>query len=98
MYVVLGHHHKPNIYYVQLLNKDHKSPPKVVNQCQIYDLKQSGPPSESLDSNLKDTNVLVVPSFLTSCHSGSNITTFTDPIVPHHYNTRSKLPLVGRWW
>ena len=24
MYVVIGHHHESNVYYVQLLNKDHK--------------------------------------------------------------------------
>ena len=39
VYVMVGHHHKPNVYYVQLLNKECKGHPKVVNQCQIYDLK-----------------------------------------------------------
>ena len=38
IYVVVGHHDKPNVYYVQLLNKDCKSHPKVVNHHQIYDL------------------------------------------------------------
>ena len=35
VYVVFGHHDEPNVYYVQLLNKDHKSHPKVVNHHQI---------------------------------------------------------------
>ena len=90
MYVVIGHHHEPNMYYVQLLNKDHKGCPKVVNYCQIYDLDRSILPSESLDSNCKDGDIPVIPSFLNHNHNGSNITTFTDPTVPHHYNTRSK--------
>ena len=45
MYVVIGHHHEPNMYYIQLLNKDCKGHPEVVNQCQIYDLNRSSPPS-----------------------------------------------------
>ena len=88
---VVGHHHEPNMYYIQLLNKDHKGHPKVVNHHQIYDLNHSSPPSESLGSNSKDGDTSVVPSFLHHNHNGSNITTFVDPIVPHHYNTRSKL-------
>ena len=90
VYIVIGHHHKSNMYYVQLLNKDHKGHPKVVNCCQIYDLNWSILPSESLGSDSKDGDIPVVPSFLNCNHSGSNITTFTDPTVPHHYNTRSK--------
>ena len=29
--VMVGHHHEPNVYYVQLLSKDCKGHPKVVN-------------------------------------------------------------------
>ena len=57
--MVVGHHNEPNVYYVQLLNKDHKSHPKVVNCCQIYDLSRSNPPSESMDSDPKDGNILL---------------------------------------
>ena len=31
IYVVVGHHEEPNIYYIQLLNADKKGLPKVVN-------------------------------------------------------------------
>ena len=31
VYVVFGHHEEPNVYYVQLLNKDKPGHPKVVN-------------------------------------------------------------------
>ena len=31
VYVVVGHHKKPNVYYIQLLNKDKPGHPKVVN-------------------------------------------------------------------
>ena len=47
VYIVIGHHHEPNMYYVQLLNKDCKGHPKVVNHHQIYDLNRSSPPLES---------------------------------------------------
>ena len=86
--MVVGHHHEHNVYYIQLLNKDCKGHPKVVNHHQIYDLNHSSPPSESLGSDPKDGDILVVPSFLHCNHNESNITTFTDPIVLHHYNTR----------
>ena len=46
VYVMVGHHKESNVYYIQLLNKDRKGHPKVVNRCQIYDLSQSSPPSE----------------------------------------------------
>ena len=95
MCMVVGHHHEPNVYYIQLLKKDHKSRPKVANHHQIYDLDHSSPPSESSDSNSKDGDTLVVPSFLHYNHNGSNITTFVDPIIPHHYNTRSKLKVAA---
>ena len=31
VYVVVGHHTEPNVYYIQLLNKDKPGLPKVVN-------------------------------------------------------------------
>ena len=33
VYVVVGHHQEPSVCYVQLLNKDKKDHPKVVNCC-----------------------------------------------------------------
>ena len=63
----------------------------MVNCHQIYDLNHSSPALEFLGSDPKDGDTLVVLSFLHCNHNGSNITTFVNPIVPHHYNTRSKL-------
>ena len=91
IYVVVGHHQKPYVYYIQLLNSDHKEHPKVVNHCQLYDLNQSCLPSESLGSEPGGIDVPAIPSFLTVPNSKSNILNFTEPIVQHHYNTRSKL-------
>ena len=79
------------MYYVQLLNKDCKSCPKVVNCCQIYDLNRSTPPSEPMDLDPKDSDILLVPSFLARKTKGSNNTFFADLSLSHHYNTRSKL-------
>ena len=31
VYVMIGHHKEPNVYYIQLLNKDKLGQPKVVN-------------------------------------------------------------------
>ena len=39
IYVVIGHHEENNVYYIQLLNKDKPGHPRVVNQCQLFDLK-----------------------------------------------------------
>ena len=40
VYVVVGHHQEePNVYYIQLLNSSKHGQPKVVNRCQLYDLK-----------------------------------------------------------
>ena len=89
--MVVGHHDEPNVYYVQLLNKDCKSCPKVVNQHQIYDLNRSTPLSEFMDSDAQDDNISVVPSFLARKTNGSNNTFYADLLLPHHYNTRSKL-------
>ena len=38
IYIVVGHHDEPNVYYIQLLNSDKKALPKVVNRCQLFDL------------------------------------------------------------
>ena len=87
---MISHHNEPNMCYVQLLNKDCKSHPKVVNHCQINDLNRSSPPSESLESDPKDDNISVVPSFLARKTNRSNNTFFANPLLPHHYNTKSK--------
>ena len=66
IYVVVGHHQEPNMYYIQLLNSDHKEHPKVVNHHQLYDLNQSCLPSVSLGSESEGHDVPVIPSFLAS--------------------------------
>ena len=53
IYVVVGHHQGPNVYYIQLLNSNRKGHPKVVNHHQLYDLNQSCPPWESSGSKPK---------------------------------------------
>ena len=98
VYIVVSHHDKPNMYYVQLLNKDHKNHPKVVNCHQIYNLNRSTPPSEFMDSDAKDDDISAVPSFLARKTDGSNNTSFADLLLPHHYNTRSKLKVANTGW
>ena len=61
VYIVVGHHQEPNVYYIQLLNSNKPSQPKVVNRCQLYDLKQSVPPSTSPTG---DDGFASIPSFL----------------------------------
>ena len=39
VYAMIGHHQELKVYYIQLLNSSKPSQPKVVNQCQLYDLK-----------------------------------------------------------
>ena len=39
IYVVVGHHEEPNVYYIKLLSADKDAQPKVVNRCQLFDLK-----------------------------------------------------------
>ena len=90
VYVVVGHHQEePNVYYIQLLNSSKHGQPKVVNRCQLLDLKQSVPPSTaSLDAD----GFSSIPSFLNRRHhdfSSSNVGDNLD-IIPHHYSTRSK--------
>ena len=88
MYIVVGHHSEPNVYYIQLLNQDKPGHPKVVNQHQLFDLKQSEPPSVASTSPNGDS---AVPSFL---HPNSKLNLYnynSNNINPsHHYNTRSK--------
>ena len=64
IYVVVAHHQEPNMYYIQLLNSDHKGHPKVVNCHQLYDLNQSCPLLESSTFGSEDCDVLVIPSSL----------------------------------
>ena len=88
MYVIVGHHSEPNVYYIQLLNKDKPGSQKVVNQHQLFDLKWSKPPSVA--STSPDGDPTVVPSFLNP-KSKSNIYNLdTNTNTSHHYNTRSK--------
>ena len=71
----------------------------MVNHHQIYDLNRSTPPSESMDSDVKDNDISVVPSFLTRKTNGSNNTFFADLLLLHHHNDMSNLMqllLVGR--
>ena len=44
-----------------------------------------------MDFDAKDDDISVVPSFLARKTNGSNNTFFADLLLPHHYNTRSKL-------
>ena len=88
VYVVVGHDLEPNVYYIQLLNQDKPQHPKVVNRCQLFDLKWSEPPSVASTSPNGDS---AVPSFL---HPKSKLNLYnynSNNINPsHHYNTRSK--------
>ena len=47
VYIMVGHHQEPNVYYIQLLNSSKPGQPKVVNRHQFYNLKRSVPPSVS---------------------------------------------------
>ena len=85
---MVGHHEEPNVYYIQLLNADKKGLPKVVNQCQLFDLNCSSPPSVI---NSFNGDFVMVPSFLNTSKSKSNIN-FNSNVQQqsHHYNTRHK--------
>ena len=39
LYVIVGHHQEPNVYYIKLLSADKDAEPKVVNRRQLFDLK-----------------------------------------------------------
>ena len=85
IYVIIGHHKEPYVYYIQLLNSDKKGLPKVVDWCQLFDLNCTSPPSIT---NSFDGDCAMVPSFLNP--SRSNINFDSSVMQPHHYNTRHK--------
>ena len=87
VYVMVGHHMEPNVYYIQLLNKDKPGLPKVVNQHQLFDLNHSSPPSVATTS--PDGDLAVIPSFLHP-KTKSNIFNVDLHNTPHQYNMRSK--------
>ena len=69
IYAVVGHHDETNVYYMKPLDSDKKVHLKVVNQCQLFDLNQSIPPSISTSSATDD--LASVLSFLHSNWSGN---------------------------
>ena len=79
IYVVVGHHQEPNVYYIQLLSQDCKSKPKVVNHRQLYDLNWSISPSASRDLESGDDGYPVLPCFLAGKTQGSYNSLFSDP-------------------
>ena len=88
IYIVVGHHSEPNVYYIQLLNKDKPGPLKVVNWQQLFNLNRSEPPSVASTSFNGDSTA--VPSFL---HPKSKLNTYnsnSNNNTSHHYNTKSK--------
>ena len=91
VYVVVSHHKELNVYYVQLLNQDCKSKPKVANCHQLYDLIQSVSPSASQDLGSGDDGHPVLPCFLAGKTNRSYNSLFFNPHSSHHYNTHSKL-------
>ena len=91
IYMVVGHHQEPNVYYIQLLSQDHKSKPKVVNHHQLYDVNWSISPSASQDLESGDDGYPVLPCFLAGKTQGSHNSLFSDPHSTHHYSTHSKL-------
>ena len=102
IYVIVSHHDEPNVYYIQLLGSDKKVHHKVVNQCQLFDLNHSVPPS--IGSSSATDDLASVPSFLHSNRSGNFNFNFqsnvnldssvnfdgTNGTQLHHYNTRAK--------
>ena len=88
VYIIVGHHSEPNVYYIQLLNKDKLGPQKVVNLHQLFDLNQSDPPSVASAS--PDGDPAVVPSFLHPKPRSNIYNLDTNTNTSHHYNMRSK--------
>ena len=87
VYVVVGHHAEPNVYYIQLLNSDKPGSPKAVNRRQLFDLNRTSPPSEATSLN---GDFAAIPSFLhKSIHKQHNLNNTID-LPSHQYNTRSK--------
>ena len=65
VYIVVCHHQEPSVYYIQQLNSDKQGTPKVVNQCQLFNLNHSGPPSihqSSFDGDFTVIHHSFVPS------------------------------------
>ena len=89
VYIVVGHHQEPNVYYIQLLNSNKPGQPKVVNRHQLYDLKRSVPPSTS---PMGDDGFASIPSFLNRQphNSKSNFSNSNDQHISHHHSTCSK--------
>ena len=88
IYVIVGHHKEPNVYYIQLLNSGKKGLCKVVNQHQLFDLNRSNPSSMT---NSFDGDFAIVLSFLhSSSSSKSNINLDNSVKHSHHNNMRSK--------
>ena len=90
IYMVVSHHKELNVYYVQLLNQDCKSKPKVVNCHQLYNLNWSVSPT-SQDLGSRDDGHPVLPCFLAGKTNGLYNSLFFNPHSFHHYNTHSKL-------
>ena len=84
---MVGHHKESNVYYIQHLNKDKSGSPKVVNQCQLFDLNYSSPPSVA-DNSQDDDDPAVIPSFLYP-KSKTNICNWDQQKI-YPYNTRAK--------
>ena len=89
VYIVVGHHQEPNVYYIQLLNSSKPGLPKVINQHQLYNLKRSVPPSVS---SLDDDGFASIPSFFNRQHRNflSNIGDIDTQHILHHYSMHSK--------
>ena len=88
MHVMVGHHMEPNVYYIQLLNKDKPGLPKVVNRQQLFDLNHCSPPSLAVTTST-DGDFAVIPSFLYP-KTKSNIFNVDLHNTHHQYNMRSK--------
>ena len=94
IYVMVGHHKEPNI---QLLDRDNRGSPKVVNRHQLFYLNHSSPPSVA-DNSQDDDDPAVIPSFLhpkvknniSNCNQQKFI------LTTQGLNTKQPL-LVGRW-
>ena len=89
VYIVVGHHQEPNVYYIQLLNSSKPGQPKVVNWHQLYNLKISVPASVS---PLGDDGFASIPSLFNRQPNSfsSNVGNFGNQHIPHHYSMHSK--------
>ena len=88
IYIMVGHHEEPNVYYIQLFNSDKKGLPKVVNRCQLFNLNCSSPPPMT---NSFDGDCANVPSFLHPSNPSKSSIDFDSSVKQaHHYNTRQK--------